>query len=111
MALLIAVPLHVPVDIVPTVVNDEEVTLLGNALPVNVPAAAATVTLALPSNATPLILTALFNLLVGVKCTYQPSPVVTTVLTPTALALYTKLPLSVLCHKSPTLREVGTVVP
>lgn len=51
----IVVPLHVPLEIVPTLVKLELTTLLAKVVPVKVPALAATVISALPSNATPLI--------------------------------------------------------
>ena len=50
-----AVPLHTPLVIVPTLVKLEAVTLLAKVVPVNVFDAAAIVISALPSNATPFI--------------------------------------------------------
>ena len=51
----IAVPLHTPEVIVPTLVKLDVTTLLAKVVPVNVFASAATVISALPSNATPLM--------------------------------------------------------
>jgi len=57
----IAAPFHVPDVIVPTDVRDDPVTPAANEDPVSVPAAAGTVTSALPSNATPFIFRAVVS--------------------------------------------------
>ena len=58
-----AVPLHTPLVIVPTLVKLEAVTLLAKVVPVSVFAAAVTVMSVLPSNATPLIFLVAVSLL------------------------------------------------